>query len=134
MGIFCYYFYFPKIKNVFCLIFLPFQTFWNTFLLWFLTKSSLFCFVLGGGGTKIQKSFWPIFSPFQAILNNFDFFHFWPKFFYGQQKKNVGGAKSPKIIFDQFCLHFRQFRTTLIFFIFDKHFFIYLFFGGAGSV
>ena len=64
---------------------------------------------LGGGGQ--------IFSPFQIILNKFDFFHLWQKkcvrpqiyFFWG------GGLKSPKLIFNEFSSHFKQFWTTLIF-------------------
>ena len=75
-----------------------------------------------GGGPKIQKSF---STTFLAISCNFEqlwFFSFLtnifvrPKsFFFGG-----GGLKSPKTTFDQFSRHFRQFWTTLIFFIFDK--------------
>ena len=50
-----------------------------------------------------------IFSPFQAISSNFDFFNL---------KKNL--SKISKIIFNQFSRHFRQFRATLVFSIFDE--------------
>ena len=41
---------------------------------------TIFYFFWGGGGQKIQKSVWPIFSPFQAILNHFHLFRFDKKF------------------------------------------------------
>ena len=75
-----------------------------------------------------------LLSPFHAILNKFDFFHFWPKNLYGQQKNfGGGGLKVQKIIFDQFSCHFRQFWTTLIFFQFwQKMLYVPLFFWGGG--
>ena len=45
------------------------------------------------------------------------------------------GLKSQKIIFDKYSRHFRQFRRTLIFFIFDKIFLYapkFIFLGGGG--
>ena len=106
------------------------------------------------GAKKSKNHFWPIFSPFQAILKNFDFFHFWqnifvrPPIILGGQKKSRNhflyapqfffwwGLKSLKIIFDQFSRHFRSFWTTLIFFIFDQKFFVCppnFFWGGGNS-
>ena len=55
---------------------------------------------------------------------------------YSRQFFLGGGPKSPKIIFYQFSRHFRQFWTTLMFFIFDNKI-LYApqinFFGGAGG-
>ena len=58
---------------------------------------------------------WPIFSPIQAIWNNFDFCHFYQFFVRPPPIFRAGGSKIPKIISDQFSRHFRQFWTTLIF-------------------
>ena len=91
-----------------------------------------------GGAKKSKHHFRPIFSPFQAILNNFDFLSFLTNIFlYGQQFYFFWGVglKSSKIIFDQFSRHFRQFWTTLIFFIFDQKMLSgqQIFFGGGGG-
>ena len=48
---------------------------------------------------------WPIFSPFQAILNNFAFSHFW--------QKNVTPHFS-KIIFAKYSHHFGWFWTLFL--------------------
>ena len=62
------------------------------------------------------------FLQFQAILNNFDFFSFLTTKIFTPPKFFWGGLKSQKIIFNQFSRYFRNFWTTLIFFIFDNKF------------
>ena len=75
------------------------------------------CSGLRGRGISNQKNhFRPIFSPFQAILNNFDFLNFWQQNLYGPKFLWLGGGgwlKSSKISFVQFSCHFRLFWTTL---------------------
>ena len=91
-------------------------------------------FLANSGNSEQPKTsknhYRPIFSPFQAIFNNFDSFHFW-QFFLGTLFL-TGGLKSQKIVFNQFSRHFRQFWTTL-FFPFWQNFFRYpIFLGGGG--
>ena len=48
------------------------------------SRYSIYIFIFEGGVAKKSKNqFCPIFSPFQAIPNNFDFLHFWHNFFRG---------------------------------------------------
>ena len=71
---------------------------------------------LGGGVNKSETHFRPIFSPFQLIWDNFDFFHFDQLFFPG------GGQK----IRNPFPTNFLAISTNLgqpfFFFLYQIHF------------
>ena len=75
---------------------------------------AIFYFFWGGGTKNSKNCFRPIFSPFHVNSNNIIFFHFWHLCF-GTLFFREAGPKIPKIIYDQFSRHFRQFWTPLIF-------------------
>ena len=55
------------------------QLFFSFFFDQIFFSAPIVCFLFGGGGEggqKLKNNFWPIFSPFQAIWNKFDFFLF----------------------------------------------------------
>ena len=70
-------------KNIFDQFPRHFRQFWTTLIFFYFWQSLFhFSFLWGrGGGLKIKKINQPIFSLFQAILNNFDLFYFWQMFF-----------------------------------------------------
>ena len=116
---------------------MPCQAFWKNFDI-FHFLPSLFPTYFIVGVNKSENQFLSIFSPFQKIFNNFDFFSFLTKLFLHHPflwEGGGGGKKNPKINFDQFSRHFRQFGRTLIFSV-DKQNsdpLFYVFFWGGGA-
>ena len=107
----------------------------NSEQLWFFN----FCFFrylfLGGGGAnKSKKHIRPISSPFQAILNNIDFFLFLTKFvsflFFGGEG---GGLKIRKINQPIFSLFQAILNNFDLFYFWQKCFLGTLFFFGGGA-
>ena len=88
-----------------------------------------------GVAKKSKNHFRPIFFPFQAILNNFDFISFLTKQICTSPNFFWGGAKKSKTSFStNFLAISGNFEQLWFFFIFDKKnvYVPQIFFGGGG--